>query len=88
MKKHNDYWSVIFNTDDITLYEPYEDLRWHDLDSCLREVRARVSADMWQSHIKVYKVGFRLTQFCSDTHAVINYWDGWITNEGVLLDIV
>lgn len=80
MQKHNDCWKFILNSSDG--YEPYHDLRWHDLDSCLREVRARAMQRGFEDKLK-----FRLTQFSTETHSVIAFWDGWITHEGVLLDI-
>lgn len=84
MSEHTDYWTVIYNPTDI--YEPYKKMRWHDLDSCLREVRAMANK---LGYLKLYdKVEFRLTQFSDETHETLGFWHGWVTPEGVLLNII
>lgn len=80
---NNDFWAVNFA--DPTLFFCNHELQSHDLNSALREVRSKAH---YHGYFKKYdRINFTLMQYNLSTAECVSYWDGYVTKQGVFIDL-
>lgn len=78
----SDFWGVTF--DCTNPYSREHKMRFHDLESCLREVRTKAC---YFGYLKLYaRIDFRLVRYDATTFEVLGFWDGYASLGGIFLD--